>query len=292
MAMSIGTSTSVDTSSPVSAPSRSSEDAPSSAPAEEAPAAAPADSASVSSEAAESDNGSEGAVAGLGSSFGAPAQAEPAAAEPAAATEPSTAKPAAADTPAAAEPSTETPAAAGPADQADRQADARRVAAEAEAAEERATPGERAVAEARKFEGLKSPDLKGKVPTFEAVGGKTNNCADFASSFLVNQGQLKQHQINVRAMKQALPDEGYRKIKASEAQPGDLAFSGTTPRRNSHVQLVSSAGARNTIGSNNNNPVTGAKTPGRQAIYERSNVNPANLEVWTRRPADVQVASR
>jgi len=118
--------------------------------------------------------------------------------------------------------------------------------------------GNAAVDLGRKFIGQNSIDIKGKLPKFTAAGGQTNNCADFVSSLLENAGMLKGHHVNVKGMEQALKQQGWRQIPAAQAKPGDVWMN----HSRGHVELVTEAGGRKTIGSNNDRP-------GHQVISER-----------------------
>ncbi len=119
--------------------------------------------------------------------------------------------------------------------------------------------GNDAVELGRKFIGQNSADIKGKLPKFTAAGGQTNNCADFVSSLLENTGKLQGHHVNVKSMEQALIKQGWRRIPASQAKPGDVWMN----HSRGHVELVTAAGGTRTIGSNNDRP-------GHQVISERN----------------------
>jgi hypothetical protein len=105
--------------------------------------------------------------------------------------------------------------------------------------------GQRAVDVARQFLGRRSRDIKGQMPHFQAAGGLTNNCADFVSSALRSAGMLGGHEVNCRRMEQRLLREGWRRIPASQAGPGDVAFN----QSRGHVVLCQGNGMM--IGSNN-----------------------------------------
>ena len=122
-----------------------------------------------------------------------------------------------------------------------------------------AASGNNAVDLGRKFIGQNAIDIKGKLPKFTAAGGQTNNCADFVSSLLENAGTLKGHHVNVKGMEQALKQQGWRQIPAAQAKPGDVWMN----HSRGHVELVTEAGGRKTIGSNNDRP-------GHQVISERA----------------------
>ena len=105
--------------------------------------------------------------------------------------------------------------------------------------------GQRAVDTARQFLGQRSYDIKGRMPHFRAAGGLTNNCADFVSSALRSAGMLGGHEVNCRRMEQRLLREGWRRIPAQQAGPGDVAFN----QSRGHVVLCQGNGMM--IGSNN-----------------------------------------
>lgn len=113
---------------------------------------------------------------------------------------------------------------------------------------------------ARQFLGRDSYTLKGVMDHFTAAGGKTNNCADFVSSALESTGGLKGHYVGVKALEQALIEQGYHRVSGADAQPGDVWMN--TSR--GHTELVGSQGARTLIGSNN-------IRPGFQRISEHPN---------------------
>lgn len=105
--------------------------------------------------------------------------------------------------------------------------------------------GRAAVDSARQYLGRRSWEVRGEMPNFRAAGGRTNNCADFVSAALENGGMLGGHEVNVGRLERRLEREGWERIPASEAGPGDVAF--TASRR--HVELCQGEGM--TIGSNN-----------------------------------------
>lgn len=105
--------------------------------------------------------------------------------------------------------------------------------------------GQRAVDVARQFLGQRSRDIKGKMSHFQAAGGLTNNCADFVSSALQSGGMLGGHEVNCKRLEQRLLREGWRRIPAQQAGPGDVAFN----QSRGHVVLCQGNGMM--IGSNN-----------------------------------------
>jgi len=138
-------------------------------------------------------------------------------------------------------------------------------------------PGQAAVDDARKFLGEKSQDVKGQLDNFQAAGGHTNNCADFVSANLMNQGLLEGKQVNVDKLREQLVKEGWSTVDAADAKPGDVAFY----NNKRHVELVSEAGGTMSIGSNNQDPVTREPVAGQQYITERP-MDPAEVTYYTR----------
>ncbi|MCA9779734.1 MAG: hypothetical protein KC800_23560, partial [Candidatus Eremiobacteraeota bacterium] len=104
--------------------------------------------------------------------------------------------------------------------------------------------GQRAVDVARQFVGERSWDIKGRMPFFRRAGGLNLNCADFVSAALQNAGLLGGHEVNVTKLEKRLIREGWVRIPAEQAGPGDVAI---TPSRG-HVELCQGNGR--TIGSN------------------------------------------
>ncbi|MBS2035745.1 hypothetical protein JST97_12210 [bacterium] len=114
--------------------------------------------------------------------------------------------------------------------------------------------------------GTPTADLKGILPGgFSAAGGKTNNCADTVTSALKANGQFDKNIVNVKEMEREFKREGIKQIPADQAMPGDVWIS----ESRKHTELVSEAGGGMTIGSNNQDPITGEPTPGKQFITER-----------------------
>ena len=138
-------------------------------------------------------------------------------------------------------------------------------------------PGQAAVDDARKFLGKPSQDLKGQLDNFQAAGGRTNNCADFVSAHLMNNGLLQGKQVNVDKLREQLQREGWSKVDAADARPGDVAFYNSKR----HVELVSEAGGTKSIGSNNQHPDTRLPVAGQQWVTERD-LDPAQVTYWHR----------
>lgn len=138
-------------------------------------------------------------------------------------------------------------------------------------------PGQAAVDDARKFLGQKSQDLKGQLDNFQAAGGKTNNCADFVSANLMNNGLLEGKQVNVDKLREQLQKEGWTTVDAADTKPGDVAFY----NNKRHVELVSEAGGTKSIGSNNQDPDTRKPVAGQQWVTERD-MDPSQVTYWHR----------
>jgi hypothetical protein len=142
------------------------------------------------------------------------------------------------------------------------------------------TAGDRVIADARSHLGTKSQDID--APNYENTGGNTNNCANFASTMLANQGQFPERVENVRAMEKMAKENGWRLVGQDEAGPGDMAFRTDV----SHVELVSQAGGTHTIGSNNENPNNqGTIVNGQQWVTERPTEG-HEFRFYTNRPAE------
>jgi hypothetical protein len=131
--------------------------------------------------------------------------------------------------------------------------------------------GQAAVNLGRQFLGQPSQSIRGKLPNFTAAGGRTNNCADFVSSLLESTGGLRGHHVNVRGLERALQQQGYRRVPAQQAKPGDVWIN----HSRGHTEMVTQHGGTRTIGSNNNG------VPGFQRISER-NKNPNDGVYYSR----------
>lgn len=109
----------------------------------------------------------------------------------------------------------------------------------------------RAVDLAKRFEGMDSKSVKGKLPGFTAPGGNTNNCAAFVSACLEHTGALPKGggSASVSSLRSKLKSAGWKKIPPSQAQKGAVWM--TKEGKGSHTELVASAGAKQTVGSNN-----------------------------------------
>ena len=118
--------------------------------------------------------------------------------------------------------------------------------------------GSDAVALGERFLGMNSIDVRGKLPNFTAAGGQTNNCADFVSSCLESTGQLNGHFVGVKNLEQNLLKQGYHRIPAEQAKPGDVWMN----ESRGHTELVAAPGGKRLLGSNNDRP-------GHQVISEK-----------------------
>ncbi len=132
--------------------------------------------------------------------------------------------------------------------------------------------GSAAVDLARRYIGQDSWKIKGQMPNFTAAGGRTNNCADFVSAALQSTGRLRGHEINVRRLEQSIQRQGYVRVPASQARPGDVWIN----HSRGHTELVSRAGGTHTIGSNN-------IRPGHQVISERAKSTTSGVYYQLRR---------
>jgi putative amidase-like protein len=142
------------------------------------------------------------------------------------------------------------------------------------------TAGDRVIADARSHLGTKSQDID--APNYRNTGGNTNNCANFASTMLANQGQFPERVENVREMERIAAENGWRLVDQDQAGPGDMAFRTDV----SHVELVSQAGGTHTIGSNNENPDNpGTVVNGQQWVTERPTEG-HEFRFYTNRPAE------
>lgn len=105
-----------------------------------------------------------------------------------------------------------------------------------------------AVEIAKKYMGQKSGHING-MDNFTHAGGMTNNCADFVSACLANAGVYKKKEgdASVATLKKHLQEDGWKPVAKAQSKPGDVAiFNGSQ-----HIELVSEAGGKNHIGSNN-----------------------------------------
>ena len=110
-----------------------------------------------------------------------------------------------------------------------------------------AAKGQAAVDQGMEYLGRNSIDIAGELPSFQAIGGVTNNCVDFVSALLENQGLIDEHYINVSGFRTGLTEQhGYVEVPRDQARPGDVWLS------NGHAEIVKSNenGVITLIGSN------------------------------------------
>lgn len=125
-------------------------------------------------------------------------------------------------------------------------------------------PGQKSVDLARRFEGMLSQDVAGKLGSFGDAGRKTNNCADFVSSVLSESGRGVERTEDVSKLRQQLLDKGWQVVPQDQAKPGDVWMTTSDKHGSRHTELVTTAGGTHTIGSNN----IASRQP-QQQIFER-----------------------
>jgi len=118
--------------------------------------------------------------------------------------------------------------------------------------------GDKVASAARHWSGTKARDLTGQLSGFadttgmpETGYGLTNQCANFVSTFAQRLG-LKGHYLSVPQLREALERQGWKKVSAQNAKPGDVWMS------DSHTELVT----RTASGRNGLPEVTGANNGG------------------------------
>ena len=118
--------------------------------------------------------------------------------------------------------------------------------------------GEKVAKAARNWGKTKAKDLTGRLPGFadttgmvETGYGQTNQCANFVSTFAQRLG-LKGHYLSVPQLREALEQQGWKKVSAQAAKPGDVWMS------DSHTELVTQAAS----GKHGLPEVTGANNGG------------------------------
>ncbi|MBN9420145.1 hypothetical protein ABS71_01850 [bacterium SCN 62-11] len=113
--------------------------------------------------------------------------------------------------------------------------------------------GPRVARDARRLEGTPAVELTGKLRGFrnttgmsETSYGTNNQCANFVSTFAHRLG-LKGHFLVVPDLERALQKQGWQRVSAAEARPGDVWMS------DSHTELVTGRerGRPRLTGSNN-----------------------------------------
>ena len=114
--------------------------------------------------------------------------------------------------------------------------------------------GTRVAADARALERTFTRSLTGRLPGFQDTTamaatnyGTNNQCANFVSTFARRLG-LKGHYLVVPELENALQKQGWKRVSAAEARPGDVWIS------DSHTELVTGReqGQPRVTGSNNN----------------------------------------
>lgn len=116
-----------------------------------------------------------------------------------------------------------------------------------------APSGSDPVAIARHFLGMPSWDarlvegIKGPGWHYSAVGGHTNNCAEFVTSVQRMAGRMSFQEINVGNLIRELPNHGWRQISKEHSKAGDIWACNTGGI--SHTVIVSAAGQANSIGA-------------------------------------------
>ena len=100
---------------------------------------------------------------------------------------------------------------------------------------------------ARQFLGQTTHDIKGLKHLDKSIGYNLN-CANFVSACLQQSGRLEGHYNGCKGLEQALKQQGWKQVPASQAQPGDVWFNA----KRGHTEIVEKAGNPPTlIGSNN-----------------------------------------
>lgn len=106
----------------------------------------------------------------------------------------------------------------------------------------------KAVEIARKYMGQRSGSIN-NLPGFTRTGQANNNCAEFVSACLNAAGVYKKRSgdASVATLKQHLLADGWKIVPKQQSKPGDVAIFNSRQ----HVELVSAAGGKEHIGSNN-----------------------------------------
>ena len=133
-------------------------------------------------------------------------------------------------------------------------------------------PGQQVVDAARSIKpGTPTCTLVGQLKGLQGTSDGNNMCADFATTMQRKFGRLKGHYMSVPLLQSALPKEGWKRIPANQARPGDLAIT----NRGNHIELVAANGGQRLIGSNNWGQT-------RQSIREHAQ-DPSQAIYWGRR---------
>ncbi|MCW5870797.1 MAG: hypothetical protein KIS61_26295, partial [Candidatus Eremiobacteraeota bacterium] len=100
------------------------------------------------------------------------------------------------------------------------------------------TAGERVAEDARSLKGKSARSLTWKLPGFQNTTempatnyGTNNQCANFVSTFARRLG-LKGHYLVVPDLERAMKKQGWQRVSAADARPGDVWIS------DSHTELV------------------------------------------------------
>lgn len=132
-------------------------------------------------------------------------------------------------------------------------------------------PGQRLIDVARKLEGTDTYKLVGQLRGLRGTSDGNKMCADWVTSMLGKFADFKGHQVNVDQMQAALARQGWKRIPASQARPGDVAIT----NNGNHTELVATNGGKRLIGSNNNGHTY-------QTIHEHDQ-DPSQAIYWGRR---------
>lgn len=127
-------------------------------------------------------------------------------------------------------------------------------------------PGQKSVDLARKFEGMLSQDVAGKLGDFGDAGRKTNNCADFVSSVLKESDRGIERTEDVSALRKQLLEKGWQEVPRDQAKPGDVWMTTSDKHGSRHTELITTPGGTHAIGSNN---IPAEES--QQKIFEREN---------------------
>lgn len=132
-------------------------------------------------------------------------------------------------------------------------------------------PGQKIIKAARTLEGRKTYTLVGQLKGLRGTPNGNKMCADYVTSMLDKGGTLNGHYVNVDQMQKAMAKQGWKRIPASQARPGDVAVT----NNGNHTELVAENGGKSLIGSNNMGQVA-------QTIHEHKQ-DPSQAIYWGRR---------
>lgn len=110
----------------------------------------------------------------------------------------------------------------------------------------------KAVEIARQYMGQRTGGIQG-LPGFTRNGQDNNNCAEFVAACLDKAGTYKKQpgDASVATLAQNLQKQGWKKVSKEQTKPGDVAIF----NKSQHAELVSEAGGKELIGSNNKGSV-------------------------------------